>query len=1483
MASEEPAVSLPNGREGDSAVAWLDRIAAALPWLVTTWLIGVFGLSIRLAVGWRAVHRLRRRASLPADGAWHAVLSRLCDRLHIRSSVKVLESGLVDVPTMIGWLRPVILWPPALLAGLSIDQFEALLAHELAHVRRHDYLVNLLQTAIETLLFYHPAVWWLSRRIRHERECCCDDLAVAACGNRLSYARALATLEEHRSPARQLALAADGGHLLTRIHRIVGLPAPRRSSGRHWLLGVILSTSLIALGLAIGLANFATGDEPAKAPGNSSTPGKPADNSSPVAPLGKSKSNKEIATVLIVERGGVPDVGYLYEDLADRIKAIPHVKSVVTEGLVMGLSFREEKLGIVGVSGRPPEYVDEDRALKLGRWLNAGDHKTVVVSSSVAKALRKSIGDKIPIFGRNFEVVGIFEYNAPLASNLIEMPLSDMQDLRTAPGKVNGFLVGTDIPKDGSSEQKARLEELSNRIRALDEAIRVSPWPDRLPTPRVFSGRQPAARSVMQENGAIDSEPLDFQMCRVIDDQTGKRITDYRVQWGTVQPNKNADVFTWGPSDFLPEHGRFRMRLDWYSGQRARIVASGYVPQPISIPPRSGPMIIENVVRMKRGGQVTGRVVDYAGNSVAGARVFGVGALAQMSIGGGKAVTMNEMRDWIEDNSISPVTTDAEGRFTVTGIGGDAKYLAISCPTLDLWIVPAPASEPLGEFEIRLPQAGKLVVRFDSPGGGDQARFVVRPFVQQPLRGDGRGQAWRQDYMARWNDNQAGLDYGRVVIVKQRNESAVDNLPPGAYVVDRIKQFESVYGVVTTTRLERSIVKIIPGQSAVVDFARPKGASVSGQVVGLDRPEMRMATPARVFVTVERAGETGDTKTPPNKAQNSCLDAIDVGTVFQNGDAPDGRFTTESLPPGQYHITANLFDDSRSDVTTLDKPPLFVGEALVTVADDGQPPPVKIELNKNEPPAKNSPTPPTPKPAADAVVPKGSGSAKAEHATVPQSTDARFDLVVQKLGNLDSLLSEDLATRISKIPRVTAVAPGLMDVIAFEEHNLPAIIAIGWPADSPLLRDLKIKSGRRLEDRDRGMVMVGAGLAEKLKVKAGDKINVHSSDVPIVGIFESSDRFINDGIVTRLADLQEFMDAPHRITGVLVRTDIPKDDSPEHKDQMAEVRKQIEALEKEIVALPTEPPKKPTENPKVPDATKPARPEKPAEQAKAAEKPAVKTESGKTGAEPSDRAWDRLGLKLSPISAQEFKRLQEKFPRLAAYRGGVAITEVRMEIPAAKQHLRSGDVLAGIHVWETTSVKIVDDILSRTDFPELMPVKFFVFRDGDTYFGHFDVAADSWSKPAGGLQARLTIERCKETNGTPIIATYLELRNVSESATPLEVPLDPSKIEFKVTDAAGKEVAQAGLPYDGAVATPGTLRLPHDSQLRLSVSGSGAGIPKDQGGLLDLASSAVWVFKRGDIGAYYLRAKIAIPKKDEHLWSGTIEIPDTRIPGVTTP
>ena len=128
-------------------------------------------LSARLAAGWLIVERLRRRSTRAVSAPLAARVAKMARQLRVTRPVRALESAIVDVPTVVGWLRPVILLPASALAGLSPAQLEAVIAHELAHVRRHDYLVNLLQTVVETL-FYHPAVWWLSHRIRIERENC---------------------------------------------------------------------------------------------------------------------------------------------------------------------------------------------------------------------------------------------------------------------------------------------------------------------------------------------------------------------------------------------------------------------------------------------------------------------------------------------------------------------------------------------------------------------------------------------------------------------------------------------------------------------------------------------------------------------------------------------------------------------------------------------------------------------------------------------------------------------------------------------------------------------------------------------------------------------------------------------------------------------------------------------------------------------------------------------------------------------------------------------------------------------------------------------------------------------------------------------------------------------------------------------------------------------------------------------------------------
>lgn len=224
-----------------------------IPLLLVLWLGGVLFLSLRFAGGLMMVRRLKRAERSATLGLWEDKLAELCRRLRLSRPVRLCESALVEVPTVIGSLKPVILLPASALTGLSPDQLQALLAHELAHIRRYDYLVNLFQTAVETLLFYHPAVWWVSAQIRQEREHCCDDLAVAACGDVLMYARALTALEQMRVPAPQLAVGASGGSLLVRIERLLRGRAPAVNGIESWL------PSLIAVvAIAIVLAGTET-------------------------------------------------------------------------------------------------------------------------------------------------------------------------------------------------------------------------------------------------------------------------------------------------------------------------------------------------------------------------------------------------------------------------------------------------------------------------------------------------------------------------------------------------------------------------------------------------------------------------------------------------------------------------------------------------------------------------------------------------------------------------------------------------------------------------------------------------------------------------------------------------------------------------------------------------------------------------------------------------------------------------------------------------------------------------------------------------------------------------------------------------------------------------------------------------------------------------------------------------------------------------
>ena len=227
----------------------------AFSWLVQVWLFGVALFSLRSAGGLVLLERERRRRSAVVQDWVLEIGCTLQNSLGLRRAVRYCQSAVLEAPAVIGWFRPIVFLPASTLTGLSEEQLQLVIAHELAHIRRLDAFVNVFQVCVETLLFYHPAVWWLNRRIRRDREHCCDETAVALCGNAVAYARALTLMEQWRS-APVLAMAGNRGPLAERIRHLLGL-SPDREDGRKVGFGgsvLFLVTALIAGNFLLGIA-----------------------------------------------------------------------------------------------------------------------------------------------------------------------------------------------------------------------------------------------------------------------------------------------------------------------------------------------------------------------------------------------------------------------------------------------------------------------------------------------------------------------------------------------------------------------------------------------------------------------------------------------------------------------------------------------------------------------------------------------------------------------------------------------------------------------------------------------------------------------------------------------------------------------------------------------------------------------------------------------------------------------------------------------------------------------------------------------------------------------------------------------------------------------------------------------------------------------------------------------------------------------------
>jgi beta-lactamase regulating signal transducer with metallopeptidase domain len=282
----------------EPATPWSQWMEAWLPHIALIWLGGVFIFQARLLVLWRRSVRLRQHGATLAPTTWRETTASLSESLGVRRAVRVLQSTVAESPMVVGWIRPVVLLPVRVFEELTPPQLRSIIAHELAHLRRYDDVINLIQAVFESLLFYHPMVWWVSHRLRVEREYCCDDVAVQACGNALCYARALALLDTLRIEARQTTLTATGGPLMSRISRIVGKQSISTPRPTGWVMPALL-TALISAGAA---TTFFASQAEAVGP----------DHKDKVVIEQKKQATRDVDIALIAKKMGHPQADLLY-------------------------------------------------------------------------------------------------------------------------------------------------------------------------------------------------------------------------------------------------------------------------------------------------------------------------------------------------------------------------------------------------------------------------------------------------------------------------------------------------------------------------------------------------------------------------------------------------------------------------------------------------------------------------------------------------------------------------------------------------------------------------------------------------------------------------------------------------------------------------------------------------------------------------------------------------------------------------------------------------------------------------------------------------------------------------------------------------------------------------------------------------------------------------------------------------------------------
>jgi beta-lactamase regulating signal transducer with metallopeptidase domain len=463
---------------------------------------------------------------------------------------------------------------------------------------------------------------------------------------------------------------------------------------------------------------------------------------------------------------------------------------------------------------------------------------------------------------------------------------------------------------DGRGLAVAKPDRRPTYLLAAPDGLRTARWDDgdvlvaRLDLP----DDPPAAEAPRPK-----PEPSVLVHARVVDAETGAVIRRFVEQGGMITEQEPGRV-TWGFSETRTEgenpEGTFTATLGGANRYRVRVIADGYVPEPVPVDPSefAEDAEVSATVKLRRGREVAGRVLDFEGEPVAGATVFLVGGLA-LNITGGRAIGSFGG----EEPAATKATTDARGRFALTGADGDDPanplQLAVSAPGLDAWAVPAP--EPGKDAAIELPRPARLTLRYAIEGDEPEAEVLLQ------LIDHG------------WNR----VSNERRVLLRNGESLALDDLTPGHYDITRIKNVR-VGDLGFGSMLDRRRPTLDPGGSAEVAFARPDGRRVPGRVVGLEGTGAPGA-----LVTVRDAKVVED---DPFGFERPRFDALGVGK--------DGRFTTARLDPGTYEFQADAYlpqtPEQRARLGL--RLPDLVGSVVVTVPEgDAAIPEVAIELKPN--------------------------------------------------------------------------------------------------------------------------------------------------------------------------------------------------------------------------------------------------------------------------------------------------------------------------------------------------------------------------------------------------------------------------------------------------------------------------------------------------------------------------------------------------------